>query len=119
MIRFSSFDLRTCLRILLLLAAWKLLSTDYSALSKLIDGWNLHQLEPEFLDESVDDWKGVLFDTPGGAELPVSVHLEHLLAAVGRVADQSLAARIDDEIEEFQRHLPDQNWNVIGRFQHI
>ena len=40
-----------------------------------------------------------------------SVFLEHLLAAMGWIANQLLTLWIDDKVEEFERDLPDQSWN--------
>src|SRR5206468_110514 len=48
-----------------------------------------------------------------------SVQFEHVLAAVGGVADEALADRVDDEIEQFQRDLPDEDGAIVRKFRHI
>lgn len=40
----------------------------------------------------------------GGQARAVSIHFEHLLAAVRGIADQALAHGIDQKIEKLQRH---------------
>ena len=50
---------------------------------------------------------------------PASIQFEHLLAAVGGVADQSLALEIDDEIEQFQGNLADETGQSSGKLGDI
>ncbi len=44
----------------------------------------------------------------------VSIHFDHVFAVVRGVADESLADRIDEEIEHFQGELTDQGGTIIG-----
>src|SRR5262249_45649589 len=53
------------------------------------------------------------------AEAKFSVQFEHLLAAVGRVAGQAMAAQIDHEVEVFQGQLTDEDGHVVGNFDHV
>jgi hypothetical protein len=64
MIRFSPFDVRCYLRILMLLVVWKFLSTDYQALAALRNGPDLYALQPRFLGHWVHQWQPYLLDTP-------------------------------------------------------
>ncbi len=41
------------------------------------------------------------------------IQLNDVLAPVGRIADQTLAARVNDKIEQFERHLADQDRTII------
>ena len=54
----------------------------------------------------------------GGYEL-VSKQVDHLFAAVVWIADQPLADRIDDEVEAFQRDLPDQHRAIVRDLGHV
>jgi hypothetical protein len=44
------------------------------------------------------------------------IKLDHWFAAVCGIADQLLAARVDDEVEQLQRHRADKNRTVVGQF---
>src|SRR5436189_266009 len=48
-----------------------------------------------------------------------SVQLQHVLAAVGRVADQALAAGVDDEVEKLEWDLTDQHRHIVGNFHDV
>lgn len=63
MIRFSAFDIRFFLRIVLIVTAWKFLSTDYSAIAEMTDT-KIFPIVPERLDRAVDIWKKHLMTTP-------------------------------------------------------
>ena len=51
--------------------------------------------------------------------LSYSILFRHPLAAVGRVADQRATLRIHHEIELLQRHLADQDRNIVSHFHHV
>ena len=48
-----------------------------------------------------------------------SKNVNHRLATVLRIPDQSLADRIDYDIESFQRDLADQNRAIVWDFRHV
>ena len=45
--------------------------------------------------------------------------VDHVLAVVVRIADQPLADRIDDEVQPFQRDLPNQYGAIVGNLRHV
>lgn len=63
MIRYSPFDIRFILRLVLVVTAWKFLSTDYSAIAQMTDT-KLFPISPQFLDRAVDAWKTHLMTMP-------------------------------------------------------
>jgi hypothetical protein len=63
MIRFSPFDIRFILRLVLLVTAWKFLSTDYSAIAQMTDT-KIFPISPRIVDRAVDIWKKHLMTTP-------------------------------------------------------
>jgi hypothetical protein len=48
-----------------------------------------------------------------------SEDLNHLLAAMLGIADQPLAARVYDQVEQLERHLADQHGTVVGDFRDL
>ena len=46
-----------------------------------------------------------------------SVGLDHMLAAMFRVADQPPASQIDDKVKQLQRDLPDEHRAIVGYFR--
>src|SRR4051794_13813791 len=63
MIRFSPFDIRFILRLVLLVTAWKFLSTDYSAIAQMTDT-KFFPISPRIIDRAVDTWKTHLMTKP-------------------------------------------------------
>ena len=63
MITFSSFDLRVFLRVILVVLAWKLLSTDYRGLAYVTEGPALYHLKPVVVEQFVTWVHAVFFDT--------------------------------------------------------
>ena len=62
LIRFSPFDVRLVLRVLLFLMSWKLLSSDYSALPELTRGPDINPIFPLWMNPWVDSIQQTLFD---------------------------------------------------------
>src|SRR5437867_1032740 len=58
-------------------------------------------------------------DRASAAGAHSSIRFQNLFAAVRGVADHTLAPRIDDEVEAFQRQLTNKYRNTIGNFQDI
>lgn len=63
MIRYSPFDIRFILRLVLLVTAWKFLSTDYSAIAQMTDT-KIFPISPRIIDRVVDVWKTHLMTKP-------------------------------------------------------
>lgn len=63
MIRFSPFDIRFILRFVLLITAWKFISTDYSAIAQMTDV-KFFPISPRIIDRAVDFWKTHLMTKP-------------------------------------------------------
>jgi hypothetical protein len=63
MIRYSPFDIRFILRLVLMVTAWKFLSTDYSAIAQMTDT-KIFPISPRIIDRAVDFWKTHLMTTP-------------------------------------------------------
>ena len=46
-------------------------------------------------------------------------HVDHVLAAVGRIADEPLSDRVDDIVQEFQGDLADQDRTFFGKLRDV
>jgi hypothetical protein len=83
MIRYSPFDIRFILRLVLLVTAWKFLSTDYSAIAQMTDT-KIFPISPQFIDRAVDVWKTHLMTKPEHIQAIQIITAAILLIAVWR-----------------------------------